>query len=251
MTRDLTRLEGLFVGGSGGAAVAGALKYARGMAERGEAIVNGRSARILVFLADAGHKYLSKIFNDEWMRENGFLEDTPGLGTVRDILASRESRPLVTARPDARLRDVIALMKSTSISQLPVVDARQALGHRRRGRRAPRARLGRQDAGLDHHRSRRRRLRHGDAEHEGRALAGSPFRRQGRHRRGRRPRRRHRDPHRSHRLLLEAGCQRRVGVAHPRSDSIHRCTSASKPPMSIECDQSSVSPAPAPAARDR
>jgi cystathionine beta-synthase len=127
MTRDMTRLEGLFVGGSGGAAVSGALKYARGMVERGETEVNGRPARILVFLADAGHKYLSKIFNDEWMRENGFLEDTPGLGTVADILAGRENRPLVTARPDAKLRDIVALMKSTSISQLPVVDSRGKL----------------------------------------------------------------------------------------------------------------------------
>jgi cystathionine beta-synthase len=122
MTRDMTRLEGLFVGGSGGAAVSGALKYARGMVERGEASVAGRPARILVFLADAGHKYLSKIFNDEWMRENGFLEDSPGIGTVADILAGREKRPLVTARPEATLREVIALMKSTNISQLPVVD---------------------------------------------------------------------------------------------------------------------------------
>jgi cystathionine beta-synthase len=120
MTRDLTRLEGLFVGGSGGAAVAGAVKYARGMVERGEASVNGRPARILVFLADGGHKYLSKIFNDDWMRENGFLEDSPGIGTVRDLLQGK--RPIVTAKPDARLRDVIDQMKSLSISQLPVVE---------------------------------------------------------------------------------------------------------------------------------
>ena len=62
--------------------------------------VGGRPARILVFLADAGHKYVSKIFNDDWMRENGFLEDAPGLGTVRDILAGRDKRPLVTATPE-------------------------------------------------------------------------------------------------------------------------------------------------------
>jgi cystathionine beta-synthase len=120
MTRDLTRLEGLFVGGSGGAAVAGAVKYARQMVERGEASVNGRPARILVFLADGGHKYLSKIFNDDWMRENGFLEDSPGIGTVRDLLQGKRS--IVTAKPDARLRDVIDQMKTLSISQLPVVD---------------------------------------------------------------------------------------------------------------------------------
>ena len=120
MTRDLTRLEGLFVGGSGGAAVAGAVKYARQMVEKGDATVNGRPARILVFLADGGHKYLSKIFNDDWMRENGFLEDSPGIGTVRDLLQGK--RPIVTAKPDARLRDVIDQMKSLSISQLPVVE---------------------------------------------------------------------------------------------------------------------------------
>src|SRR5579864_6262112 len=59
MTRDLTRLEGLFVGGSGGAAVAGAMKYAS-IAGRGRA--HDRPARILVFLCDGGNKYVSKIF---------------------------------------------------------------------------------------------------------------------------------------------------------------------------------------------
>jgi cystathionine beta-synthase len=54
------------------------------------------------------------------MRENGFLDDAPGIGTVRDILQGK--RPIVTAKPDARLRDVIDQMKSLSISQLPVVD---------------------------------------------------------------------------------------------------------------------------------
>jgi cystathionine beta-synthase len=122
MTRDLTRLEGLFVGGSGGAAVAGAVKYARTMIDQGAASPEGRPLRLLVFLADAGHKYVSKIFNDDWMRENGFLEDTPGIGTVRDILAARGARPLVTARPTATLRQVIAQMKATEISQLPVVE---------------------------------------------------------------------------------------------------------------------------------
>jgi cystathionine beta-synthase len=126
MTRDLTRLEGLFVGGSGGAAVAGAVKHARTMVERGEASVDGRPARILVFLADGGHKYLSKIFNDDWMRENGFLEDSPGIGTVRDILQGK--KPLVTAKPEARLRDVVDQMKSLGISQLPVVDRGKMCG---------------------------------------------------------------------------------------------------------------------------
>jgi cystathionine beta-synthase len=128
MTRDLTRCEGLFVGGSGGAAVAGAVKYAGLMAERGTAQVDGRPARILVFLADAGHKYVSKIFNDDWMRENGFLPDAPGLGTVADVLAGRGAQALVTSRPGSTLREVIAQMKAAEISQLPVVEGGQLRG---------------------------------------------------------------------------------------------------------------------------
>jgi cystathionine beta-synthase len=90
------------------------------MVDKGKASVNGRPARILVFLADGGHKYLSKIFNDDWMRENGFLEESPGIGTVKDILQGK--RPIVTAKPEARLRDVVDQMKTLGISQLPVVD---------------------------------------------------------------------------------------------------------------------------------
>jgi len=113
MTRDLTRLEGLFVGGSGGAAVAGAIKYAQG---------RNKKEKILVFLCDAGQKYVSKIFNDDWMRENGFLDDQPGLGTVRELLASGSKKKIVTARPTSTVREVIDTLKSLGISQLPVVE---------------------------------------------------------------------------------------------------------------------------------
>jgi cystathionine beta-synthase len=125
MTRDLTRMEGLFVGGSGGAAVAGAVKYAATLAEPRDGT---RPSRILVCLADAGHKYISKIFNDDWMRENGFLEETPGLGTVREMLAAREPRVLVRCEPTAHLRDVIDRMKTLAISQLPVMEGTRLRG---------------------------------------------------------------------------------------------------------------------------
>jgi cystathionine beta-synthase len=114
MTRDLTRLEGLFVGGSGGAAVAGAIKYAR--------VNPQKKQKILVFLADGGQKYVSKIFNDDWMRENGFLDDEPGLGTVNDILHARGKRKIVSATPQSKVKDVIATLKSLGISQLPVLE---------------------------------------------------------------------------------------------------------------------------------
>ena len=113
MTRDLTRLEGLFVGGSGGAAVAGAIKYAQ---------ARKKKEKILVFLCDAGQKYVSKIFNDDRMRENGFMDDQPGLGTVRDILAAAPKREIVTAPTSAKVRDVIDTLKRLNISQLPIVE---------------------------------------------------------------------------------------------------------------------------------
>jgi cystathionine beta-synthase len=112
MTRDLVRLEGLYVGGSGGAAVAGAIKYA--------AAIN-KKQNILVLLPDSAQKYLSKIFNDDWMRENGFLEDQPGLGTVRDLLQGKAGA-IVSASPTDKVRDVVATLKSLGISQLPVLD---------------------------------------------------------------------------------------------------------------------------------
>jgi cystathionine beta-synthase len=112
MTRDLVRLEGLYVGGSGGAAVAGAIKYAQATNEK---------QNILVLLPDSAQKYLSKIFNDDWMRENGFLEEQPGLGTVRDLLLGKAGA-IVSARPTDKVRDVVATLKSLGISQLPVLD---------------------------------------------------------------------------------------------------------------------------------
>jgi cystathionine beta-synthase len=117
MARDLVRLEGLFVGGSGGAVVAGALKYAQ---------ASGRKENLLVLLPDAAHKYLSKIFNDNWMRENGFLEDS-GLGTVRDLLQTK-SHNIVTARSDMTVREVVGTLRSLGISQLPVLEGEKLLG---------------------------------------------------------------------------------------------------------------------------
>jgi cystathionine beta-synthase len=119
MTRDLTRLEGLFVGGSGGAAVAGAIKYARQV---------DKPRKIIVFLCDGGNKYVSKIFNDDWMRENGFLDEEPGLGTVRDILHAGDRKKLATASPTSKVREVIATLKSLAISQLPVVEGGKLRG---------------------------------------------------------------------------------------------------------------------------
>jgi cystathionine beta-synthase len=119
MTRDLVRLEGLFVGGSGGAAVAGAIKYAK---------ASGRKENILVLLPDGASKYISKIFNDDWMRENGFLEEEKGLGTVRELLAGKPSGGVVTADATAKVREVIELLKKHGISPLPVIEGSKLRG---------------------------------------------------------------------------------------------------------------------------
>ena len=119
MTRDLVRLEGLFVGGSGGAAVAGAIKYAK---------ASGRKENILVLMPDAASKYISKIFNDDWMRENGFLEEEKGLGTVRDLLSGKGNPAVQTASASAKVKDVISTMKKHGISQLPVVEGTKLRG---------------------------------------------------------------------------------------------------------------------------
>jgi len=117
--RDLVRMEGLYAGGSSGAAVAGALKYAR---------ETGLRQNIVVLLPDSAAKYLSKVFNDEWLREHGFLEGTSvGLGYVGDLIGKRE-RNVITARASDRVRDVIASMKENGISQMPVLEGEELVG---------------------------------------------------------------------------------------------------------------------------
>ncbi len=116
-TRELVRQEGLYVGGSCGAAVAGALKWVKKTDFRGN---------MVIILADSAAKYLSKIFNDDWMREHGFLEENAGLGTVNDLLGAKGD--IITATPNDRVRDVIARMKSHGISQLPVVEQGKVKG---------------------------------------------------------------------------------------------------------------------------
>jgi cystathionine beta-synthase len=113
--RDLVRLEGLYCGGSSGAAVAGAIKYAR---------ESGKRENIVVLLPDGASKYLS---NDEWLRENGFLEGASGLGYVSDLIQQR-GRRVITAKSSDRVRDVINAMKDSGISQMPVLDGDELVG---------------------------------------------------------------------------------------------------------------------------
>ena len=114
MTRRLVREEGLFVGGSCGAAVAGAIKYARQHQL-------GADSTLVVILPDSGSRYLSKIFNDNWMRENGFLGRPRTQQHVADIQTSKKNPQVVTVRPSDHMEAVVSLLKRYGISQVPVV----------------------------------------------------------------------------------------------------------------------------------
>lgn len=119
MTRRLVREEGFYCGGSSGGAVAGAIKYAERV---------GKPLRMAVIICDSATRYLSKIFNDDWMREHGFLGNQLDTGTVADLMAHKGNAPLYTASPDMPIREVVETMKSHGISQLPVLDGTKVVG---------------------------------------------------------------------------------------------------------------------------
>jgi cystathionine beta-synthase len=115
MARRLAREEGIFAGGSSGAAVHVALQVAREL---------GAGKVVVVPLPDTGRAYVSKFFSDEWMRDNGFpLEGGDGVSGARvaDVLAGRKGE-VVTARRGDKVEAVVKRMRDHDISQMPVVD---------------------------------------------------------------------------------------------------------------------------------
>ncbi len=120
MARRLAREEGILVGGSAGLNVALAVQLAREL--------DDPDALIVTILCDTGERYLSKLFNDEWMQENQLL-DTPR-ATVADILAARDDRApmLVSLTPSAAVRQALNLMNSYDVSQIPVLDGDRCVG---------------------------------------------------------------------------------------------------------------------------
>ena len=120
-TRRLAESEGILAGGSGGLALYAAYQVARE--------VDDPSAMVAVILPDGGRSYLSKVFNDAWMRQYGFLERSAEL-TVGDVLrrkhAEGEIPPLLTVETQAQVRDAVALLHEHRVSQLPVVSDNDA-----------------------------------------------------------------------------------------------------------------------------
>ncbi len=119
MARRLAREEGLFVGGSAGSAMVAAVKVAA-KAPPGAVVV--------VLMPDSGGRYLSKVFSDDWMRQNGFLDPSFGEGCVADVLAAKGGAEIVSVPKEAGLREVVELMRKHDVSQLPVRDKDSFVG---------------------------------------------------------------------------------------------------------------------------
>jgi cystathionine beta-synthase len=111
--RALVRQEGIFAGGSSGSAVAGAIKYARSLPEEGRLAV--------VILPDSGSRYLSKFYDNKWMRENGFLGLEFGEISLGDLWMAKPNKTLHTARLGDSTRKVMSVMRQHAISQMPVI----------------------------------------------------------------------------------------------------------------------------------
>ena len=115
--RRVTREEGVLIGGSGGTAVWAALEVGRDA---------GPDAVIVVVIPDSGRGYLSKVYDDMWMADHGFLRAV-GIGgnTVGELLAAKAQviPPLVHVHPDETIRAAIATLREYGVSQMPVVKA--------------------------------------------------------------------------------------------------------------------------------
>jgi cystathionine beta-synthase len=120
MARRLSREEGLFVGWSSGSAIHAALEYGREHLHKNDLMV--------VLLPDHGTRYLNKVYNDNWMKDHGFLEERV-FASARDIILRRNGKDsLFTVRKDARIGEAIKIMNQQGIDQVPVVDGEEFVG---------------------------------------------------------------------------------------------------------------------------
>jgi len=120
MTRRLAREEGLFIGWSCGSAVQGALEYAKSNLNDDDVMV--------IILPDHGTRYLGKVYNDDWMKDHGFLEERK-FATAKDILSHRNgSGDLLSIDKGLKIGDAIKQMNLKGIDQAPVVSGDEFVG---------------------------------------------------------------------------------------------------------------------------
>jgi cystathionine beta-synthase len=122
VARRLARMEGILTGGSGGSAVYAALQHARKLTEKDY---------MVVLVPDTAMRYLSKIYNDDWMREHQYLESDIGL-CARDVVALKHrggrQKALLQSQPKETLMTALKRMRDSDISQLPVFEGKRLVG---------------------------------------------------------------------------------------------------------------------------
>ena len=121
MARRMTREEGLFAGGSAGLMVHGAIELAKQ--------IDDPNAFVVSLVCDWGERYLSKVYDDEWMRENGFLERSRHT-TARDLIDKKisDAPELITVEPGTSIRIALSTITAHDIGQLPVVSDGSCVG---------------------------------------------------------------------------------------------------------------------------
>jgi cystathionine beta-synthase len=117
MTREIARKEGIFAGNSTGSAVAGVLQM-RDKFKEGDVVV--------VIFPDHGTRYLGKMYNDDWLRDRGFLKDEKL--TARHIISKKENQEIVTIDCEKSVLEAINTIKSLNISQIPVTQKGMVIG---------------------------------------------------------------------------------------------------------------------------
>ncbi len=119
IARQLARREGILVGGSSGTAVAAALRYARRLTA---------DQFVVALCADTGRNYLSKCFDDDWLKENKLEWDVQPTHSVGDLLRTRGPRQMVSISPEATVSQAIEILQTKGISQLPVLEDGKPVG---------------------------------------------------------------------------------------------------------------------------
>jgi len=117
MTRKLANKEGLIAGGSSGMALYAATKICQKI----------KKGLVVVLFPDSGKSYLSKIFNDQWMKENGFLEYSQG-ATISDVLKGKTGPEVISINPNDSVKKTIQIMKKNDVSQILVIKKGKLLG---------------------------------------------------------------------------------------------------------------------------
>jgi cystathionine beta-synthase len=117
--RKVARMEGLLIGGSCGTCVAAGLRYAERLTP---------DDLMVIILPDTGRNYLSKCYNDEWMRENGYLEEEARPASAGDVLNFLGERELLWLSPEHTMQDAINLCRDRAISQIPILEHDRVVG---------------------------------------------------------------------------------------------------------------------------